>query len=211
MTNSQLERLYRADRDLITSIVPQGATVLDLGCGDGSLLRDLIGKKGAMGRGIDIDERNLILCVEKGLSVCQSDLNEGLVDYPDNSYDYVILNQTLQVISRPDTIIREMLRVGKYGIVGFPNFGQWRMRLRFLTSGRMPKSKVLPFEWYSTPNIHNLTIRDFKDFCRRENIAIIHEEYLIGGSWRNSAVWKPVANLFAINGMFILRGEKERI
>jgi len=206
MTDQQIEQLVRADRDLITEIVPHGSHVLDLGCGDGSLLARLIEKKGVIGCGIDIDEHNLILCVERGLSVSQDDLDEGLGDFLDDSYDYVILNQTLQVIIKPDKIIREMLRVGRYGIVGFPNFGHWFLRMSLLFRGKMPKSKVLPFEWYKTPNIHPLTIRDFKDFCLSENISVIREEYFIANKWRNSSLWQPYANILALNGMFVLKG-----
>ncbi len=207
MTDQQIEQLIRADRDLITEIVPQGSHVLDLGCGDGSLLVRLIEKKGAKGCGIDIDGHNLIKCVDRGLSVSQDDLDEGLGDFLDDSYDYVILNQTLQVINKPDKIIREMLRVGRFGIVGFPNFGHLLLRMALLFLGKMPKSKALPFEWYTTPNIHQLTIRDFKDFCVSENISIIREEYFIAGKWRNSSLWHPFANMLAVNGMFVLKGQ----
>jgi len=205
MTRQQVENFTRADRALITKLVPAGSLILDLGCGDGSLLAELIAKKGVRGRGIDIDENNCIKCLERGLSVCRSDLDEGLGDYPDDSYDYVILNQTLQVIKRPDMIIREMLRVGRHGIVGFPNFGHWYIRASLLLRGRMPKSSALPFEWYDTPNIHQLTIRDFKEFCSRENISIIHEEYLVCCRWNSLPVLRPLANLFAVTGMFVIR------
>ena len=206
MTDQQIEQLIRADRDLITEIVPEDSHVLDLGCGDGSLLARLIEKKGVIGCGIDIDEHNLIQCVERGLSVSQDDLDEGLGDFLDDSYDYVILNQTLQVIKKPDKIIREMLRVGRFGIVGFPNFGHWFLRMNLLLQGRMPKSSALPFKWYNTPNIHPFTISDFKDFCLSENISIIREEYFIAGKWRKSSLWKPFANMLALNGMFVLKG-----
>ena len=143
-------------------------------------------------------------CVERGLSVCHADLDKGLGDYPDGSYDYVILNQTLQVVNTPDMIIREMLRVGKFGIVGFPNFGNWKVRLKLLAAGRMPKTSMLPFEWYDTPNIHSLTIDDFRDFCRNSNITIEHEEYLVFHRWLSSPVWRPLANFFALNGLFVI-------
>ena len=207
MTDYQIEQLIRTDRDLITEIIPEDSHVLDLGCGDGSLLARLIETKGVEGCGIDIDEHNLIRCVERGLSVSKDDLDEGLGDFLDNSYDYVILNQTLQVIKKPDIIIKEMLRVGKFGIVGFPNFGHWFIRMSLLMSGRIPKSRVLPFSWYNTPNIHPLTICDFKDFCQSENIAIIHEEYFIAGKWRHSSLWHPFENLLALYGMFVLKGQ----
>lgn len=206
MTDQQIEQLVPADRDLITEIVPQGSHVLDLGCGDGSLLALLIEKKGVMGRGLDIDEHNLILCMERGLSVTQGNLDDGLSDFLDDSYDYVVLNQTLQVIKKPDKVIKEMLRVGRFGIVGFPNFGHWFLRMSLLFLGRMPRSSALPFEWYNTPNIHQLTILDFKNFCLSENISIIREEYFIAGKWRNSLLLHPFPNLLAINGMFVLKG-----
>ena len=205
MTKQQIDTLTRADRALILRLVPEGSSVLDLGCGDGSLLSGLIREKGVHGRGIDIDEANLIRCVEKGLSVSIGDIDEGLDDYPDASYDYVVLNQTLQVIRKPDQVIREMLRVGRMGIVGFPNFGHWRLRMGLLFGGRMPKSRALPFEWYDTPNIHSLTVRDFKDFCRRENISIIHEDYFICRRWLSTPVVKPFANALAVNGLFVVR------
>ena len=204
MTDHQKAKYIRADRDIITKLIPENAVVLDLGCGDGSLLDILVDKKNVTGRGIDIDEKNIVRCVERGLSVCHADLDKGLGDYPNGSYDYVILNQTLQVVNNPDMIIREMLRVGKYGIVGFPNFGYWQVRLKFLAGGRMPKTSMLPFEWYDTPNIHSLTIDDFRDFCREGNITIEHEEFYICGRWLSSPVWRPMANVFALNGMFVI-------
>ena len=205
MTDQQIDKLVRADRELITALVPENSHVLDLGCGDGSLLADLIAKKNVRGRGIDIDEANLINCVEQGLSVCQGDLDEGLSDYPDKSYDYVILNQTLQVMKKPEKVIKEMLRVGKNGIVGFPNFAYWKHRLHLMFKGRMPKSSELPFEWYNTPNIHLLTIKDFVVFCRNHDISIIHEEYLIFGKWMSLGLLRPYANLLALNGMYVIR------
>jgi methionine biosynthesis protein MetW len=203
----ELNKLMQADRDIITSIIPEKSNVLDLGCGDGGLLAELKKKKGVTGRGVDIDEENLITGIDRGLSVYMGDLDDGLSDYPDKMYDYVILNQTLQVIKKPAKVMREMLRVGKYGIVGFPNFGNWYLRLYLLFTGRLPKSKALPFEWHNTPNIHQLTVLDFKSFCKSENIQIINEYYLIFGKWGNYGFLKPFANLFAITGMFVLEGK----
>ncbi len=204
MTNREIDRLTRADRDIILSIIPEGAHVLDLGCGDGGLLAELVERKNVIGRGVEIDEENLMRVMERGLSVCQGDLDNGLSDFPDDSYDYVILNQTLQVIKRPVAVIREILRVGRYGIIGFPNFGHISLRARLLFSGRMPKTQALPFEWHDTPNIHQLTIRDFRDLCRAEGVAVVREEYYMLGKWRCSAAVNPLANILAVTGMFVI-------
>ena len=211
MTKSPLDILTRADRDIILSIVPEGSHVLDLGCGDGGLLAELVERKKVVGSGVDIDWQNLIIAMERGLSVYQGDLDAGLEDFPDDSYDYVILNQTLQVIKKPEKVIKEMLRIGAHGIVGFPNSGNWHLRLSHMLSGRMPKSRVLPFEWYNTPNLHCLTILDFKDFCKREGIGISREEYFMLGKWRYSPLVNPLANMLAINGMFVIRRDQKRI
>lgn len=156
---------------IITDMIESDSTVLDLGCGDGVLLKMLKDKK-INARGIDINQDNIVKCLEKGLSVFQGDIDEGLHEYPDKSYDYVILNQTLQSTQKPDYVIEEMLRVGKKIVVSFPNFAYWKVRFYLFFKGRMPKSKILPFEWYNTPNIHLLTIKDFYDFTKKHNIKI---------------------------------------
>jgi methionine biosynthesis protein MetW len=206
MTALHTDDLLRADRDIIASLVPTGARVLDLGCGDGALLAELIRRKQVRGCGVEINEEYIIRAMERGLSICQGDIDHGLADYPDRSFDYVILNQTLQVITRPALVLREMLRVGKHGIVGFPNFGHWRVRAALSLTGKMPKTPSLPFEWYDTPNIHLHTIRDFRNFCRAENIAMVREEYFLLGKWRCSPLANPLANLYAITGMFVISG-----
>lgn len=156
---------------IISDMISSGSTVLDVGCGDGTLMKMLQDKKIYV-TGIDIDQDNIIKCLEKGLSVIQGDIDEGLQGYPDKSYDYVVLNQTLQSTEKPDFVIQEMLRVGKKVVVSFPNFAYWKVRFYLMFNGKMPKSKILPFEWYNTPNIHLLTIKDFYDFAKKYNFKI---------------------------------------
>ena len=169
-------------RDTITQFIsreiPNNSRILDLGCGDGELLHFLIKNKNIKGHGIDIDSNAIINCIEKGISVIQLDLDNLPLDFPNNSFDVVILNQTIQQIYNTKEMIEEMLRLGKEGILGFPNFGFLRIRFSFLFKGRMPMTEDLPHKWYNTPNIHLLTINDFRDFCRDNNITINKEIYL---------------------------------
>ncbi len=162
----------RVDFLLVADMVERGAKVLDVGCGDGELLRILAERRGVDGRGIEISREGVNECVAKGLAVIQGDADTDLVDYPDDSFDYVILSQTLQAVRHTERILKDMLRVGREGIVTFPNFGYWRHRLQIL-AGRMPVSKELPYEWYDTPNIHLFTIRDFENFCGTHNVRIL--------------------------------------
>ena len=157
---------------LIADIIENNSRVLDLGCGDGYLLKLLKDKRNIKGNGIEISQKEVIQCLEKGLSVIQGNIDEGLKQFQDKSYDYVILNQTLQSTNNPEFVIEEMLRVGKKCIVSFPNFAYWRVRFNYFFTGNMPKSKVLPFEWYNTPNIHLLTIKDFFEFAQKHNFKI---------------------------------------
>jgi len=132
-------------------------------------------------RGVEISEEGVYRCIARGLSVHHGDLDEGLEDYPDDSFDYVILSQTLQTVHRPKLVLREMLRVGRLGIVTFPNFAFWQVRLELALKGRMPKTKDLPYEWYDTPNIHLTTIRDFVDLCKEEGVTVVKAIYLSDG------------------------------
>jgi methionine biosynthesis protein MetW len=204
MNAQYVDRLSRTDRDMILTLVPEGATVLDLGCGDCSLLNELVVKKGIRGTGLDIDGMQLINGLASGLNVYQGDLDDGLADFPDAAYDYVILNQTLQVVKNPPMVIGEMLRIGRHGIVGFPNFSQWRLRKGLFFGGRAPKSPALPFEWYNTPNIRVLSILDFFDFCKNRGITIEKQRYLIGGRWVKSAIWRWTTNIMAHIGLFVI-------
>lgn len=156
--------LLRADLQLIRDLVPEGSRVLDLGCGDGALLAHLRDEKGCFVRGLELTPEGVVACLGRGLSVVQADLDEGLDGYPDDSFDVVVLSQTLQVVRRPAFVLREMLRVGEHGIVSFPNFGHWKVRGFLAFRGRMPVSRSIPYTWYETPNIHHTTLKDFRGF-----------------------------------------------
>ncbi len=162
----------RPDFATIAAWVRPGAKVLDLGCGDGSLLKYLRESRGAFGYGVEIADEKIAACVKNGVNAIQSDLESGLSTFASNSFDYVILSQTLQAMRHTEEIVKEMLRVGREAIVTFPNFGHWRHRLQVL-AGHMPVSPDLPYQWYDTPNIHLCTLADFEDFCATHGVAIL--------------------------------------
>ncbi len=151
----------RIDLLLVAGMIEPGSRVLDVGCEDGALLQILEDRYDIDGRGIELSQRNVNECVAKGLAVVQGDADRDLTDYPDNAFDYVILSQTVQATRNPRAVVEEILRIGRRGIVSFPNFGHWRMRWQLMTRGRMPVTEHLPMSWYDTPNIHFCTIRDF--------------------------------------------------
>ena len=161
----------RTDFDVIAGWVRPGERVLDLGCGDGSLLRRLIETRGVRGWGVEIDEHKVLAAIANGINVIQSDLEAGLSDFQNGAFEHVILSQTLQAMRNTEAIVFEMLRVGREAVVSFPNFGYWKHRMDIL-NGRMPVSDRLPYAWYDTPNIHLCTIADFDEFCARRNIAV---------------------------------------
>jgi len=197
----------RIDHSVILDLIPAGTKVLDLGCGDGSLLVKLVRQKGVTGRGIEISEEGVRACIAKGLTVLQGDIDQGLRDYPDGSFDYVVLNQTLQAVKKPDVVLSEILRVGKKGVVGFPNFAYWKMRAYLFTFGRMPKTEFLPFEWYDTPNIHFCSILDFTEYCAKNGVTIEKTVYL--STDRGGRVLRGVRpNLFAENAVFLLSARR---
>jgi methionine biosynthesis protein MetW len=168
----------RLDYQLIEALIPDGAKVLDLGCGDGQLLADLIEFKGCEGRGIELDEKAVLECIKRGVAVYHGDMVEGMECYRAGHFDMVILSQTLQQTMDPPKVIREMLRVGRKAIISFPNFGHWGVRLQLLWTGRMPRSHALPHHWYNTPNVHLCTVKDFEEFCEREKLEIVEEIFL---------------------------------
>ncbi len=170
----------RADFAAIAQWVKPGARVLDLGCGDGALFRYLQRERDISGYGVEIDDANVLACVKNGINVIQRNLERGLLEFDDQSFDYVILSQTLQAMRNGERIIREMLRVGREGILTFPNFGYWRNRLH-VVRGRMPVSDVLPYQWFDTPNIHLCTLDDFERFCGERNIGILERKVLTRG------------------------------
>ena len=194
------------DYDEIVKLVPPGSSVLDLGCGDGELLHRLIAAKQVRGRGVDIQESMIIESISKGISVFQGDLDEGLRDYATGSYEYVILNQTLQATHRPLLVLEEMLRVGKHAIVSFPNFGYYRVRLQFLFSGRMPVTRDLPYMWHNTPNIHLCTRKDFLDYCTGRGVTILNEIAIA----KRGTISPLLANWRATEVLFVLSGTRPR-
>jgi len=170
----------RPDFAAIAAWIPKGASVLDLGCGDGSLLRFLRDMREVRGYGVDINDANIVACIRNGVNVIQDDLDTGLSGFESLSFDYVILSQTLQAIRHTEALVQEILRVGKAGIVSFPNFGYWRNRLKILR-GNMPVSRELPYQWYDTPNVHLCTLYDFEDFCANQNVQILDRRVMTGG------------------------------
>lgn len=163
--------------EVINNWVDAGSKVLVLGCGNGDFLRELSVKKKIKAFGIDIDSARVGAAMSEGLSVLQGDINTDLSDYPEKSFDYVIAHDIIQIMKQPDVTIREIIKLGNKVIISFPNFAYFPIRLTIMISGRMPKTKILPYEWYDTPNIHLFTIKDFKDFCKKENLKILKQYY----------------------------------
>lgn len=168
--------MLRIDLDILQQWIPVGGRVLDLGCGDGTLMRSLADNRQASGYGLEIDAEQITTCISRGVNVIETDLNQGLGSFQDDSFDTVIMTYSLQVMHRPDKLIDEMLRVGKECIVTFPNFGNIRTRSYLMLRGRMPVTKQLSHQWYDTPNIHFCTVHDFDVLCAEKNIRILHRK-----------------------------------
>jgi methionine biosynthesis protein MetW len=171
----------RPDFAAIAAWIPQGASVLDLGCGDGSLLRYLKDTRNVRGYGVEISDANIVACIRNGVNVIQGDLESGLSGFESNAFDFVLLSQTLQATRHTEPLVQEMLRVGREGIVSFPNFGYWRNRLNVLR-GNMPISRELPYQWYDTPNVHLCTLHDFEEFCRDHRVTVLDRRVMTGNS-----------------------------
>ncbi len=187
------------DHRIIYQIISPGDRVLDLGCGGGELMFLLAKEKNAKVQGIEIDDEAVYKCVAKGLSVFHGDIDSGLKEYPDNSFDYVVLNQAMQQAKKADLCIQEALRVGKKTIIGFPNFASLNARISLFFRGKTPITPSLPYRWYNTPNLHFLTISDFKSYCVERKIKIIDTYYL--GNNKILRIWP---NLFALNAIFVI-------
>jgi len=194
------ELLGRSDYAIIGEIVEPKTTVLDLGCGEGELLEWLADNKGVDARGVEMSGAKVQRAIARGVSVYQGDIDEGLADYPDQAFDYVILSQTLQETRTPVKVLREMLRVGRRAIVAFPNFGHWSVRGSMLFSGRAPKTKLFPHEWYESPNIHVLSVDDFETLAAREGLSV-ERRYCLAGHRRITVL----QNLRAEVAVFLVR------
>jgi len=199
MQSETLPLEYKA----ILEWVKRGASVLDLGCGDGELLALLVHEKSVKAQGIEIDEQAIYQCVARGLSVFHEDIDHGLSDYSDQSFDYVVLNQSFQQVKNADMVLKEALRVGRQVIVGFPNFAHFLARLQIFFKGKTPITPSLPYEWHDTPNLHFLSISDFIEYCHKRNIKI-RKSFFIGKNKR--LVIFP--NLFAMTGIFLISNGK---
>ncbi|MGQ0697300.1 MAG: methionine biosynthesis protein MetW [Panacagrimonas sp.] len=195
----------RPDLAVISEWIEPGSRILDLGCGDGALLDHLARTRNVRGYGLEIDPAKLTACVARGVNVIQADVDDGLKDFGTDSFDYVVLTQTLQALIRPDLALTEILRVGRRAIVTFPNFGHWRVRTQ-LAMGQMPLTPALPDQWYDTPNIHLCTVRDFDDLCERQHWTCLKRS-LLDRAHRDGVRIRLWPNLFAEVALYLLEDE----
>jgi methionine biosynthesis protein MetW len=201
----------RPDLQIIEKLIAPGSRVLDLGCGDGSLLHYLQTEKQVTGIGLEIDPDNIESCIDKGVDVIEQNLDQGLRNFQSGSFDTVLLAQTLQALSKPEQLLDDMMRIGNNGIVTFPNFGNWKSRAYLASRGRMPVSKFMPYEWYDTPNIHFCTVRDFDDLCRLKNVRVLKRTVVDSehqGSWAMRA-WPNLLGEIAIYHLTQAAGDRQ--
>ena len=195
----------RFDLKIIASWIEPESKVISLGCGDGDLLHYLKKSKGVIGCGIDRDEEKVARCIARGLSVLQGDINEEISDYPEDAFDYAVLSQTLQQIYEPSSLIDAMLRIGKKGIVSFPNFSHWKIRLQLLLTGYAPVTPQLPYQWYNTPNIRVITLADFRKYSKEAGFHILKEAAINTHTQdRHGALIRFLPNLRATYGIFLI-------
>jgi len=192
----------RPDYSIILDWIKNDSSVLDLGCNEGELLSLIVKEKNARTHGIEIDEQAIYKCVELGLSVSHQDIDNGLSEYGDESFDYVILNQSIQQVKKPDVVLKESLRVGKEVIIGFPNFAHYGARFQIFFRGKTPLTPSLPYQWFETPNLHFLSISDFRDYCRRQDIRIKRSAFLSND--RMTGMTNIFPNLLAQTGLFLI-------
>ncbi len=192
----------REDYKIILDWIKDGSSMLDLGCNEGELLSLIVKEKNARAQGIEIDEQAIYKCVELGLSVSHQDIDNGLLEYGGGSFDYVILNQSIQQVKKPDVVLKESLRVGKEVIIGFPNFAHFRARFQIFFNGKTPVTPSLPYEWYETPNLHFLSISDFIKYCQRQNIRIKRTAFI--GNNRMTSMTNILPNLLAQTALFLI-------
>ena len=198
--------MNRLDFEIIKDVVKDNSRVLDVGCETGELLKFLNKGKKIDGRGLEISQKNVSICLKHGLSVVQGDADKDLVSYPSKSFDFVILSQTLQATHSPEKVLNELVRISKRAIVSFPNFGSWVIRLKLLINGIMPESDLLPYTWYTTPNIHLCTIKDFKKLCNKNSINIEQNFFLNKNRKKiTNPIKKLFNNFFSISGLFVLK------
>ena len=172
--------MLRDDLQLIYDWIPAGSRVLDLGCGEGELLAELVARKNCSGYGVEIDTEGVLASIGRGINVIQADLEQGLQDFGDNSFDVIVLSQTIQSMQNTETILQDLTRVAKQAIVSFPNFGYWRNRLQIALGGHMPVSERMPYQWYNTPNIHWCTLQDFDALCAKNGIRVLERAVMTG-------------------------------
>ena len=193
----------RVDLQVISDWIPDHARVLDLGCGNGALLKHLQ-QRHISGYGLEIDNSKFTKCIEAGINVIQADLDEGLNQFADRSFDFVILSQTLQAVKRPDFLIQEIMRVGKQGIIGFPNFGHWQCRIQLGLGGKMPVSKNLPNAWFDTPNIHLCTLKDFEELCQQHGYNVINRS-VVNHKHKDTLAIRLLPNLFGQTAVYLIQ------